>query len=65
MIGTEAVREAVSGDATASVRERPAKGKHRTEVTEATEGDDWDGGCEGTGKGDADVLLPKLLTPEF
>jgi hypothetical protein len=22
------------------------RGKHRTEVTEATEGNDWDGGCE-------------------
>ncbi len=46
MIGTEAVREAVPGDTTASVRERLARGKHRTEVTEATEGNDWDGGCE-------------------
>ena len=39
MIGTEAVREAAPGDATFSVRERLARGKHRTEVTEATEGE--------------------------
>jgi hypothetical protein len=38
MIGTEAVREAASGDSTAPVRERLARGKHRTEVTEAIEG---------------------------
>jgi hypothetical protein len=38
MIRTEAVLEAALGHATASVRERLARGKHRTEVTEATEG---------------------------
>ncbi len=39
MIGTEAVREAGPGDTTFSVRERLATGKHRTEVTEAAEGE--------------------------
>jgi hypothetical protein len=33
------VSEAASGDATVSVRKRLARGKHRTEVTEATEGE--------------------------
>jgi hypothetical protein len=35
LIGTEAVSEAASGDTTVSVRERLARGMHRTEVTEA------------------------------
>ena len=39
MIETEAVSEAAPGDTTVSVRERLARGKHRTEVTEATEGE--------------------------
>src|ERR1700761_9305136 len=50
MIGMEAVRVVPPGDATFSVRERLARGKHGTEVTETTEGD-WDGGCVGSRAG--------------
>jgi hypothetical protein len=66
MIGTEAVREAAPGDATASGARTTRKGKasHRGHGGRR-------GGMIGTEavrervRGDADVLLPKLLTPEF